>query len=92
MEIANVFSIDIPSPQDFTANEYTRNSVFALFSCGTKRIFAMTDVVVLPLAVTDVVVLPFETAINHHHCKERSDEAIHENKNSHIDTAQYKNK
>jgi hypothetical protein len=54
MELGDVFYTDTPSPQDSTANEYSRNSVIALFSCDTKRIFAnasstesMTDAIVL---------------------------------------------
>jgi hypothetical protein len=41
MEIKDVFSTDITSLQDFIAGRYIRNSVFVLFSLGTKQMFAM---------------------------------------------------
>jgi hypothetical protein len=46
-------------------------SVFALFSFGTKRIFAMTDALVFADTMTT----------NHRYCEERSDEAIHKKTN-----------
>jgi hypothetical protein len=52
-------------------------SVFALFSCGTKRIFAMTDAVVFADINAVQTIVSKLSSTNHRHYEERSDEAIH---------------